>query len=113
MDFNMFMAKMKEWQSQPHMFIVNTSRMKEMEIAYDILKEIVCKYDPEAVMEVNINVINDGSASISIETCDFVVHDVQEFIEAIKNANNFEIYPLKNGNMKIAIMFNDIMKVIK
>lgn len=113
MDFNMFMTKMKEWQSQPHMFIVNMSRMKEMEAAYDILKEIVYKYDPDVTMEVNTNVINDGSASISIETCDLVVHDVKEFIEAIKKANNFEIYPLKNGNLRIAIMFNDIMKVIK
>ena len=113
MDFEMFLEKMKEWQSKPHMFIVNNNRMKQMEVAHDILEKIVCEYDPDAKMTIDMNVLNDGSASIVVETCDFVVHNVQEFIEVIKNANNFEIYPILDGDMRIAIMFNNIMKVIK
>ena len=113
MDFEMFLERMKEWQSKPHMFIVNNHRMKQMEVAHDILEKIVCEYDPEAKIKIDMNVLNDGSASIVVETCDFVVHNVQEFVEVIKNANNFEIYPILDGNMRIAIMFNNIMKVIK
>ena len=113
MDFEMFLAKMKEWQSNPHMFIVNNNRMKEMEMAHDILEKIIHEYDPDATIKVDMNVLNDGSASIVIETCDFVVHNVQEFITVIKNANNFEVYPILDDKIRIAIMFNNVMKVIK
>ena len=41
MNFETFMRKYKEWQEQPHMFIINNKRMKEIEVAYDILKEII------------------------------------------------------------------------
>lgn len=113
MNFEMFMKQLGEWQNKPHMFIVNKNRMKEMEIAYDRLKTIVHEYTPDAKLEVNMNTINDGSASISVETDELVIHNVQDFISVIEKARNFEIYPLNNGNIKIAIMFDDIMSIIK
>lgn len=113
MNFEMFMKQLGEWQSKPHMFIVNKNRMKEMENAYDRLKIIIHEYTPDAKLEVNMNTINDGSASISVETDELVVHDVQDFISVIEKAKNFEIYPLNNGNIKIAIMFDGIMNIIK
>ena len=113
MNFNAFLKQFNEWQSKPHMFIVNKERMKAMNVAYKRLEEIIHEYTPDAKIEVNMNVINDGSASISVETDELVVHNVQDFISIIKEANNFEIYPLNNGNIRIAIMFNGIMSIIK
>ena len=113
MNFKEFLKQYNEWQSKPHMFVVNKKRMNEMEKAYDLMQKIVHEYTPEANVEINMNTINDGSATISIETDEIVVHNVQEFISIIKSANNFEIYPLNNGNIKIAIMFNKVMDLIK
>lgn len=113
MDYEAFLKQFDEWQSKPHMFIVNNKRMKVMESAYNQLEKIIHKYTPEANIEVNMSIVNDGSASISVETDELVVHNVQDFISIIKEANNFEIYPLNNGNIKIAIMFNGVMNIIR
>lgn len=78
MDFELFMDHLDEWQSTPHMFVVNKGRMNEMENAYDRLAEIIHEYTPDAKLEVNMNTISDGSASISIETDELIVHDVQD-----------------------------------
>ena len=113
MNFEAFLKQFDEWQSKPHMFIVNKERMKVMGAAYDRLANIIHEYTPEANVEINMNVVNDGSASLSVETDELVVHNVQDFISIIQEANNFEVYPLNNGNIKIAIMFNGVMSVIK
>lgn len=113
MDFKTFLERFDEWQSKPHMFIVNKERIKVMEKAYDLLQSIIHEYTPEANVEINMSVVNDGSASLSVETDELVVHNVQDFISIIQAANNFEIYPLNNGNIKIAIMYNGVMSLIK
>ena len=113
MNFETFLKQFNEWQSKPHMFVVNNKRMKVMENAYEQLEEIIHKYTPDTRVEVNMSVVNDGSASMSVETDELVVHNVQDFISVIKEANNFEIYPLNNGNIKIAIMFNGVMNIIR
>ena len=113
MDFKTFMNQFGEWQSKPKIFVVNKERMKVMEGAYDRLEEIIHEYTPDANVEINMSVVNDGSASMSVETDELVVHNVQDFISVIKEANNFEIYPLNNGNIKIAIMFNGVMNIIR
>ena len=113
MDFKTFLKQFDEWQSKPHMFVVNKTRIHEMENAYEIIKKIIHEYTPEASVEINMGAVNDGSASISVETDEIVVHNVKEFISIINEADNFEIYPLNNGNIKIAIMFNGIMDLIR
>ena len=113
MDFKAFMQLFGEWQSKPHMFVVNKSRVQAMERAYDLMRKIIHEYTPDAKIEINMNVINDGSASICVEADELVVHNVYDFISIIGEANNFEIYPLNNGNIKIAIMFNGIMDLIR
>lgn len=113
MDFKTFLKQFDEWQSKPHMFVVNKKRVNAMENAYDIMKKIIHEYTQEASVEINMSTINDGSATISVETDEIVVHNVQDFISIIKEADNFEVYPLNDGNIKIAIMFNGIMDLIR
>ena len=113
MDFKAFLKQYNEWCNKPHMFVVNKKRMDAMEKAHDIMEKIIHKYTPEASVEINMNAVNDGSAVISVETDEIVVHNVQDFISIIKEADNFEIYPLNNGNIKIAIMFNGVMDLIR
>jgi ATP-dependent Clp protease adapter protein ClpS len=113
MDFKTFLKQFDEWQNKPHMFVVNKKRVNVMENAYGIMKKIIHEYTPEASVEINMSAINDGSATISVETDEIVVHNVQDFISIIKEADNFEIYPLNDGNIKIAIMFNGIMDLVR
>lgn len=40
----------------------------------------------------------------SLEVC-----KISNFIEAISKANNFEVYPLENGNLRLAITFFRVM----
>jgi len=40
-----------------------------------------------------------------VETEDIVVHDIYLFAKAIAAANNFEIYPLVNGKLRLSLMF--------
>ena len=103
----------KEWQEQPHMFIINNKRMKEIEVAYDILKEIIEDYSPDAKFDFKINQFNNGNVTIEIETDELVVKNISNFISVIQLASNFEVYPLTNGNIKFSIMFHDVMEVIK
>ena len=113
MNFETFLRQFDKWQSQPHMFIVDKKRVKAMETAANMLEEIIQEYTPDASVEINMSVVNDGSASISVETDELVVHNVQDFISIVKEANNFEIYPINDGNIRIAIMFNGIMNLVK
>ena len=113
MNFETFMKKYKEWQEQPHMFIINNKRMKEIEVAYDILKEIIEDYSHDAKFDFKINQFNNGNVTIEIETDELVVKNISNFISVIQLASNFEVYPLTNGNIKFSIMFHDVMEVIK
>ena len=113
MDFNAFMQQFDEWQSKPHMFVVNKNRVQAMECAYNLMRKVIHEYTPDAKIEINMSVVNDGSASISVETDELVVHNVHNFISIISEANNFEVYPLNNGNIRIVIMFNGIIDLIR
>jgi len=113
MNFDVFMKQLKDWQEKPHMFIVDSKRMKQVENAHNILESIICKYSPDAKFEVEMNTLNTGSAALTVETDDVVVNNVQDFIAAIEHADNFEIYPLTDGNIRISVTFNGVMKVIK
>lgn len=113
MDFKAFSKQYNEWQSKPHMFIVNKNRVKAINDAHNRLEKIIHEYTPKANVQINMSELNDGSAYLSVETDELVVHNVQDFISIIKEANNFEIYPLNNGKIKITIMFNGIMEIIR
>lgn len=114
MDFNTFFSKLKQWENQNHMFVVNKDRMKKVEQAYDIFEEIIHTYSPDAKVEMEINTpISDGSAVIWAETDELIVKNIGDFVTVIQNADNFEIYPMTDGNIKIAITFQNVMTLIK
>lgn len=113
MDFNEFLKMYKEWQSKPHMYIVNPKRMKHFQTAHNSIVSVMNGCSPDAKIEVSLNEFNDGSASITVETDELVVKNMGIFINVIENASNFEIYPLLDGNIRFSVTFNDIMELIK
>lgn len=113
MDFNEFLDGLKKWTEKPHMFILDPVRFKEVEAAYQKLKEIVLDISPDATIEINESKLNDGSYSIVVEADELIVYNVNDFIDVIKCADNFEVYPLRNRNIRISFMFAGVMKLIK
>lgn len=113
MDLNEFLIAMKKWTDKPHMFILDNNRFKEMENAYNKLRGIVLNISPDATIEIKESKINDGSYSIVVETDELIVYNTNDFIEVIRSANNFEVYPLRNKNIRMSFMFAGVMKLIK
>lgn len=79
---------------------------------YDALTEIITSEGSKIETKITMNWFGTGSCSFSIETDDFTVREPQKFIDAIKHIANFEVYPLLNGNIKIGVMFNDVMRPV-
>ena len=113
MNFNEFLKIYKEWQSKPHMYIVNPMKMNRFQIAHNSIVHVMNACSPDAKIEVAVNDFNDGSASITVEADELVVKNIRMFIDVIENASNFEIYPLLDGNIRFSITFNDIMELIR
>ena len=113
MNFNKFLEMYKEWQSKPHMYVVNPNKMKHFQTAHNSIVNIMNHCSTDAKIEVAVNEFNDGSASITVETDDIVVKNIGMFVNVIENASNFEIYPLTDGNIRFSVTFNDIMELIK
>lgn len=113
MDFDNFVEFYKEWNDKPHMFMLNPYRMKQMQAAYQLLEEIEEENNLDFKMQIHTNTFNDGSAYISVVTDDIIVTNIIKFIDVIKDANNFEVYPLVDGRMQMNIMFENLMSLIK
>ena len=47
---------------------------------------------------------------VRVEIPDLSVTDPQRFAAAVSKADNFEIYPLTNGNLRLDITFHNVMQ---
>ncbi len=93
-------------ESQPKIQIINPGRLAELSLAKTALDEILSKNGEE---ESKIKLFNlFSSASIGAEVESIEIHDMNEFYSVMKYADNFEIYPLVNGKLRIAFMFRHL-----
>ena len=91
--------------------LLNVPKYKQMLIAASRLKDLLCLSGESGEIEINLHrEFNMGS--ITAEIPSFTVREPALFIELVKEADNFEIYPLVNGNMKIGISFQSVLKTI-
>ena len=63
--------------------------------------------------EVNID-INDffSTGAVSVVLNSLTVYDPAAFSQLISHAENFEIYPLTNGKIRLAISFHSVLETI-
>lgn len=91
--------------------LLNVPKYKQMLIAASRLKDLLCLSGESGEIEINLHrEFNMGS--ITAEIPSFTVREPALFIELVKEADNFEIYPLVNGNIKIGISFQSVLKTI-
>lgn len=111
-NFEAFLEMLNFKLEKQRVQIVNPKRIAEMQSAYNALYGIVKRISPDAKLECIMHELNIGAGVIRIETDELIVENVSEFIKSIENASNFEIYPLRGGKIKIAIMFYGCLQEI-
>lgn len=110
MELDAELQKIKEWVEAPKIGIVNFVREREMIESYKIIKDIIMAHDPDATIEIVEGALQTGSVVISAVTSDVTVYDTAAFAEAIKNADNFQVYPRTDDKVKLDILFEGVIE---
>lgn len=91
--------------------LLNVAKYRQMLVSASKLKDLLCLSGEVGEIEVNLHrEFNMGTITAEINS--LTVHEITLFAEMIKEADNFEIYPLVNGNIKIGIAFQSLLKTI-
>lgn len=95
----------------PEKCVLVKERHYEMLRAKEVLDQILetngekkseCQYHPGFLC-----------GSLTAEFEDIEVHNILSFRAVMQNADNFEIYALENGKIRIAFMFHKLMRPIQ
>lgn len=109
MELDTEFQKLKEYLDAPKMGVVNVARQQQMMDAYLIIKDIILSVDPDATIEIAEGALQFGSVAIRIVTNDVTVYDTAAFADAIKHADNFQIYPTADDRIKLDILFEGVI----
>jgi hypothetical protein len=110
MELDAELQKIKEWVNAPKVGVVNLARQRELAESYAIIKGIILAYDPNATIEIVEGALQMGAVVISAVTSDVTVYDTAAFAEAIKNADNFQVYPRTDDKVKLDILFEGVIE---
>ena len=91
--------------------ILNIKRYNQMlKTAIDLFN-LLKETDPNIKIKIKINhMFNMGSVSVSAD--ELTIYSPSAFYEIIKHADNFDIYPLTNGKIKLDVAFYRVLKSI-
>jgi len=94
-------------ESQPKVSVLNFKRYMEMMAAKKALNELLRQNnEPECRVKVFPSFC---SGSLSAEFENLEVCDLKLFFDIMARADNFEIYPLVSGKVRIAFMFRSLL----
>ena len=110
MELDAELQKIKEWVDAPKIGMVNFVKQKELVESYVIIKNIILTHDPDATVEIVEGALQTGAVTISAVTSDVTVYDTVAFAEAIKNADNFQVYPRTDDRVKLDILFEGVIE---
>ena len=89
--------------------MINPSRYKLLMRTASQLTDILRKTTPEGELNIEIDdMFNIGSISVELDS--LTVENPLAFADAIYKADNFEIYPLTNGRIRLDITFHGVLK---
>lgn len=98
----------EEQEAEPQ--VLNLPRMLQMVQAYKQLQSIACN-DWKITTVVHKPVTSMGV--ICIEAEDLIFDRMTEINKVLASADNMEIYPLTNGNIRMTIAFHGITKPVE
>ena len=96
---------------QPTLKILNTERYALMLKTAADLKELLCQTAESGCIDIDL-VQEFNLGSISFEAPDLVVYDSETFAKIISVCDNVEIYPLTNGNLRLNLTFQSVLKSV-
>lgn len=106
---NVFMEVLRQYLAREKMFIANPERMPDVNRATEMAEHLF----PEATITIEDDPLQMGALILCIEDFDFTVRETKCFNTIVGKADNFEIYPTDDQNVKIAIVFQNALTLIK
>lgn len=94
---------------KPAVKLLNFKRYHDLLEAFYKLQKLLKETNPESKLSIDIDQ-NFNFGCISVELTDLSVIKPLDFSAVIKRSDNFEIYPLVNGNLKFDITFHNVIK---
>lgn len=91
--------------------ILNFERYSQMLRAAAKLAALLQKENPEGSIDIEI-IEKFSIGAISAELDDLTVYSPKVFADITKDADNFEIYPLTNGKIRLDITFHRVLKAV-
>lgn len=79
----------------------------------EAIKSFVQDFDDGAKIKIAPDDLTGSSLIVEIETTLVVVDVIDKFCEALKVADNFEIYARRGGNIGIGIVYEDVYKPVQ
>lgn len=108
-EFAEMIDDLSKYLSKPKAFIQDPLRMADVMHAMEIAKHLF----PEAKITIEDDPIQMGALILCIEDFDLVVREIELFKDMIDKADNFEIFKFGEENVKIAILFNGVLRRVK
>ena len=92
--------------------MLNPSRYKLMLRTAAQLTDLLRKTVSDGEIEINVDTtFNLGSITVELDSLS--VDEPLAFADVIYKADNFEIYPLTNGKIRLDVTFQSVLKTIK
>ena len=92
--------------------MLNPSRYKLMLRTAAQLTDLLRKTVSDGELEINVDpTFNLGSITVELDSLS--VDEPLAFTDVIYKADNFEIYPLTNGKIRLDVTFQSVLKTIK
>ena len=92
--------------------MLNPSRYKLMLRTAAQLTDLLRKTVSEGELEIDVDpTFNLGSITVELDSLS--VDEPLAFADVIHKADNFEIYPLTNGKIRLDVTFQSVLKTIK
>lgn len=101
--------KFREYLNTPKAGTINELRHRRLLDAYEIIKPLILAEDPNATVDILEDALQLGSVFIRAITSDVTVYDTSAFSEAIKYADNFQVYPTADERVKLDILFEGVI----
>ena len=91
---------------------LNINRVNHLQFTYKVLEKMTRGHDVK--LECVIDKPFPGMGVISLETKESVIFpDTEWFARAVEFSNNFNVYPLTNGNVRMDFTFYGVTNQIK
>ena len=109
-----FLAFLEEDFKRKKIFVANPQRKMDFAKAYRTLEQLINDEDNiNAQMWCEMGELINGYAVIEVSADWLIVREIDKFYEAVRAADNFEIFAVEDGMVQINIIFHGVRSRVK